>query len=258
MEKILKKHVEELCKNGDRYSLANIREARDYITHSLPDYKIQKYSDIRNEQHSNIYYCNDYATVYDYIIIAHYDTVRGSPGADDNASSVAVLIELAKMIEDRGSDKDICLLFSSTEEPPNFGGTTMGSYQFLMNLERELSIDLNTRILALDMLGYYTDKMTNVNGISSKGDYIGLAGDLKVLNQYDKVFKRNKFPFIKMSTHFNLSDDLFFHKSGYKCAVMTDTAFYRNNNYHLASDTPDTLDYSMMSKIVGILYEAII
>lgn len=187
------------------------------------------------------------------VVGAHYDTVPGSPGADDNASAVAVLIELARM------KLPVRFVAFANEEMPYFQTGEMGSIAWAKKGEKVLAM------FSLEMLGYYRDAPGSQQypaplGLfyPNRGNFIAFVGDLGARALVRKAigsFRKNAaFPsegiaapgFIPGVTW---SDHWSFRRQGYAAIMVTDTAFYRYPHYHLPSDTPDKLDYERMARV---------
>jgi Zn-dependent M28 family amino/carboxypeptidase len=192
----------------------------------------------------------------DIVVGAHYDTVPGSPGADDNASGVAVLIELAAMLRHRS----IRFVAFANEEAPYFLGPEMGSFVYA----RERGAGVKA-MFSLEMLGYYRDAPGSQTYPAPLGlfypdraDFIAFVGDLGALGLVRKsigAFRRNaKFPSEGLAAPsiipgVSWSDHWSFRQHGYPAVMVTDTAFYRYPHYHLPSDTPEKLDYERMARV---------
>jgi hypothetical protein len=193
----------------------------------------------------------------DIVVGAHYDTVPGSPGADDNASGVAVLIELAAM------KVPVRLVAFANEEPPYSFGADMGSWAWTKRA-RDRGEPIRA-MFSLEMLGYYRDTAGSQRYPAPLGlfypdraDFIAFVGDLGarglVRRSIGAFRKTAKFPsegvaapsFIPGVTW---SDHWSFRRHGYPAIMITDTAFYRYPHYHLPSDTPDKLDYERMARV---------
>lgn len=210
-----------------------------------------------------------------YLLGAHYDTVRGTVGADDNASAVAVQLETArrlKMLARAGHSSVAVKLVSFTlEERPAFWTPYRGSWVHARRMARAgETID---GMLCLEMVGYCCrtqDSQTypfplghlgyprvgNFMAIVSDGNSRDLAGAL--LASFGKnpnlpvqgltvPFRGWLTPFIRRSDHVSFWD------LGYKAVMITDTADFRNPNYHKGSDTMNTLDYAFMAELVESL-----
>jgi hypothetical protein len=206
------------------------------------------------------------------LIGAHYDSVAGTVGADDNASAVAVQLETARQVTAlRGrKDLDVAVVFVSfaLEEPPAYGTRFMGSRVYAEQARRR-----NERIdamLCLEMVGYTCPEPGCQSypfplmflGYPKEGNFIGIVGnfDSRGLTRalFESFKKNHGLPVIKLTVPFNgwvmpavrLSDHASFWDEGFKAVMITDSAFYRNPHYHLASDMMDTLDYRFMAEVV--------
>jgi len=199
------------------------------------------------------------------IVGAHYDTAGPLPGADDNASGVAGLIELARLLDRQQLKVRVELVAFSTEEPPYFGTTGMGSYVHAESLRQQ-----NVRVRAmfnLEMIGYFSDAPNSqhfpIGALSalypSTGNYIAVVGRLSdgLLVRRTKAALRNAAPLPVYSINapqfipgVDFSDQRNYWHAGYSAVMITDTAFYRNRNYHTADDTAEKLDYKRMAMVV--------
>jgi hypothetical protein len=197
-----------------------------------------------------------------YLVVgAHYDTVPGSPGADDNASGVAALIEIARLL---GAERlPVRFVAFANEELPYHMGPEMGSW-----VSARSARDRNERVvgmLSLEMLGYYREERGSQRYppllnlfYPPRGDYIAFVGDLgarTLIRRSIAAFRRHaKFPsegvaapaFVPGITR---SDHWSFRNNGFPALMVTDTAYNRNPNYHKASDTPETLDYERLARV---------
>lgn len=195
---------------------------------------------------------------------AHYDTVSRSPGADDNASAVAGLMEMARLLADN-PPPGLRLAAFCPEEPPAYRTRNMGSYVYAREL-KEAGADVRGMI-CLEMIGYFTDDPKSqsyplpfMNIIyPKKGNFIAIVGNImstrwtrKVKNGFTKGSKLPveilNAPSIMVGIDF--SDHWSFNKFGFPAVMVTDTAFYRNPHYHLPADLPETLDYIRMALVV--------
>lgn len=210
-----------------------------------------------------------------YLVGAHYDTVAGTVGADDNASGVAVLLELATVLQENRSlldpDLSIRLVAFALEEPPVFSTSYMGSkvHARAMKANQEHL----TGMICLEMVGFtchrkgcqsYPFPLQFMN-YPQTGDFIGIVGNFqsrKFTAALMDAFQHNPaLPAISLSVPFNgwlmpairLSDHAPFWDQGFNAVMITDTAFYRNPHYHRPSDTIDTLDTGFMAELVRSL-----
>lgn len=206
------------------------------------------------------------------LIGAHYDTVTGTPGADDNASGIAGLLELARLLRNHSFDKTLRFVAFALEEPPFFRSRFMGSYVYAKSLnEKNATID---GMICLEMIGYFSDRVGSQYFpfpflrwfYPDKGNFITLVSNSKsknFLNKMKSAFKKGTdLPVESISTFsiipgIDFSDHWSFYEFGYPALMVTDTGFYRNPNYHEISDTPETLDYERMVKVVLGLRSAI-
>lgn len=204
-----------------------------------------------------------------HLIGAHYDTVPGTPGADDNASAVAVLLECARMLSQSGKGVSNTIIAAfSAEEPPAFGTRMMGSRVFVRSLKA--SGWKVAGALILEMVGYYTEKpksqqiplIVKMKGISTTGNFIAVVGDRRSKKLVEDVAGSvekygSGLPVERLAIpasgyilpQARLSDNASFWDAGIPAVMITDTAFLRNPNYHMPSDTADTLDYGSMARL---------
>jgi len=206
------------------------------------------------------------------VVGAHYDTVRTTPGADDNASGVAGLLRLAKLIAGRPLDKTVRFVAFALEEPPAYRTKNMGSYHYAAKLKKE--VDQVEGMICLEMIGFFSDRPGSQHypipfmklRFPKIGNYIAMVGNRKskqfTLQMAGGFRKATDLPLVTLNAPaivvgIDFSDHWSFGKFGYPAFMVTDTAFYRNPNYHSPSDLPDTLDYNRMAKVVEGLMAAV-
>ncbi|MFL6582263.1 MAG: M28 family peptidase [Burkholderiales bacterium] len=203
------------------------------------------------------------------VIGAHYDAVADTPGADDNASGVAGLLELARLLGENAPSISVELVAYCLEEPPYFRTESMGSARHARELRksgREVRL-----MLGLEMIGYFstapdsqTYPLRQLSAIyPNRGDFIAVVGrveDWAATRRVKSVMRGATdlpvqsingppaIPGIDFSDHSNYWDE------GFSALMITDTAFYRNPYYHAAGDTADRLDYVSMAKVVQGIY----
>ena len=203
------------------------------------------------------------------VIGAHYDTHGDTPGADDNASGIAGLLELARLLGRTTQARPIELVAYALEEPPYFRTEHMGSAWHARSLRaanQEVAF-----MLSLEMIGFFSDEPGSQNYpvpamsllYSDRGDFIALVGKLSNFGPMRRikalmtgatnlpVYSLNAPPRLQGVDY---SDHLNYWHEGFPAFMVTDTAFFRNKNYHLASDTYETLDYGRMAKVVQAVY----
>ncbi len=199
------------------------------------------------------------------IIGAHYDTVDEAPGADDNASGVAGTLAIARRLAREQPKYTMRFVFFAAEEPPNFKNrTTMGSYQYAKRCrERGEAV---RAMLSIESIGYYDTRPESQRYppalrpfFPSTGDFIAFAGNMRsraLVRRSIAAFRRHaQFPsegaaVPELVPEIGWSDQWSFWQFGWPALMVTDTAPFRNPNYHTPGDTPETLDYDRMSRVV--------
>ena len=205
------------------------------------------------------------------VVGAHYDTVRGTPGADDNASGVATVVELARLALRRRPLLDVVFAAFPLEEPPFFGSDAMGSRVYARSLARSPASVAG--MLSLEMVGYYRDEPGSQELpfawmrrlYPDRGNFIAVAGNLRSRGLVSRVARglrrAGRLPVESVALPFvpgvDLSDNWSFWQEGYPAAMVTDTSFFRNPHYHRASDLPETLDYRTMALLASALADTL-
>lgn len=208
-----------------------------------------------------------------YVVGAHYDTVPSTPGADDNASAVSVMLELARRMSSRPLPISVRFVAFTLEEPPNFMTRRQGSRVFVR--ERKRTGDRIAGAVVLEMVGYTSPRqdyplVLHWAGYPNHGEFIGIVGNSASRRFGRAVLKgfRNN-PHLPVESLFvpvngwilpvtRLSDHASFWDAGLPALMVTDTAFLRNPNYHLPTDTVETLDFAFMAALVKSLELALI
>lgn len=203
------------------------------------------------------------------IIGAHYDVCGPQEGADDNASGIVGLLELARQLKGKKLNYRIDLVAYTLEEPPYFKTEYMGSYVHAKFLA-DNKIDV-FGMVSLEMIAYFKDEkntqkypMKFLSVIyGNRGNYITMvnkfgAGEFARSFSSDfksaKTIRTKKFVGPKVLPGIDFSDHLNYWLFGYSALMVTDTAFYRNRNYHQTTDTLETLDFDRMAKVIdGVL-----
>jgi len=207
------------------------------------------------------------------VVGAHFDAAGANPGADDNASGVAGLIELGKALKKTPLKTRVILAGFSLEEPPHFATEEMGSWFFARALKA--SNKKVKAMISLEMIGYYSDEAGSQSFPSSflrlfypgEGNFIAIAADFENIPLTRRV-KRSMnaasavpaysinapalVPGIDFSDHRN------FWAEGFPAVMITDTAFYRNQAYHTAGDKPERLDYKRMAEVMSGVHQAVL
>lgn len=206
------------------------------------------------------------------VVGAHYDAVVGTPGADDNASGVAGILELARLFSTVSFSTKVILAAYTLEEPPFFASDLMGSAVHARALKDE---DVDVRLMiSLEMIGYFSDARDSQAFpipllklyYPSTGNFIAIVDQLfstQAGRMKQWMRKAIDLPVYSINAPkwlpgVDLSDHQSFWKQGYPAVMITDTAFYRNQSYHSVTDTPDKLDYNRMAKVVQGVYSYIL
>lgn len=196
------------------------------------------------------------------IVGAHYDTYANLPGADDNASGVAGLLELAKLLSTATLPTQVHLVAYTLEEPPYFATQHMGSYVHAASLQ-ELDVKL---MISLEMIGYFSEEENSqrypINAMKllypSKGNFIAIVDEITGQRGAELKAAINKYTGLpahsinapRAMRGIDFSDHRNYWAFGIPAVMVTDTAFYRNDAYHTAEDTHDRLNYELMAEVV--------
>ena len=276
----LRRHVQTLAGEiGERnvFRPAALEAAADYITrewqsqgHTVVP---QRYT-ARGIECANLEICMPGTADPDdiFLVGAHYDTERGSPGADDNASGVAALLEIGRALRDvRLASTVRCVAFVNEEAPFFFMGE-MGSMVYARAARARG--DRIRLMLSLEMLGYYRDQPgTQIyppllrHFHPDRGNFLAFVANLhsrRSLRRLVEGFRAaSDLPVESRALPWwvpgvALSDQSSFWRQGYPGVMVTDTAYLRNPNYHTALDTPDTLDYPRLAEATRGLAAALL
>jgi aminopeptidase YwaD len=204
-----------------------------------------------------------------FILGAHYDTVPGSPGADDNASAIAVLLEVARNIQPVPLEGTVRLIAFSLEEY-NYVGST----HYVESLKKGEEEILG--MISLEMVGFTGPRQDYPPYLNPKyypnvGDFIAIIGNERSKELLEKVCQSFRAHVPRLPLEFlvvpgngegmeevRLSDHSTFWDQGVPALMITDTAFLRNPNYHLPSDRMETLDFEFMEKVAMGVYYSIV
>ena len=206
------------------------------------------------------------------LVGAHYDTVfTGTPGADDNASGVAVLLELSRALADATPRRTVRLVAFTCEEPPYFQTADMGSLRYALALQAE-GVEV-AAMFALDCVGVFSDEPGSQRYLPgqppgpSQGDFAALVGNAASRD----LVERAAAAFAGASElgvepqvlpdavhEAGWSDHWSFWQTGVPALVVSDSGPFRNAHYHELSDTPETLDYARMAQLSDGLLAAVL
>jgi len=208
-----------------------------------------------------------------FIVGAHYDSAQGAPGANDNGSGTAAVLELARLLRTMqpAAGTEVRFVFFVNEEPPFFMGEQMGSMRHAAELKRQGQ--LVEGALVLETMGYYSDQPGSQQlppGLDGQypdtGNFIAFVGTIEssaLVRQALAAFRdASDFPAQGLAAPAHtmgvtLSDHSAYNRHGYPALMITDTAFMRYPYYHTAQDTPDKLDYESMARVVTGLSKTI-
>jgi Zn-dependent M28 family amino/carboxypeptidase len=199
------------------------------------------------------------------LVGAHYDSVRGCPGANDNASGVAALLELARALQVHSLSRTVRLVAFVNEEPPFCFTSEMGSDRYA---ERSRARgEKIVAMLSLETIGYYSSAKGSQRYpmpfdlfYPSTGDFISFVGNLR-----SRGLVRRSVGAFRRATHFPCegvaapgflpgifwSDQWSFWRRGYRAVMVTDTAPFRYPSYHTEEDTLEKIDYDRLARVVG-------
>lgn len=256
-------HLQNLV--GDRYTNRNRTIARNYITTSLKNLgwspKLQSFADGINIIAERPGTSSNVGTI---IVAAHYDTVPGSPGADDNGSGVATLLEIARIFSNLSTPQTLKLVFFDAEE---IG--LRGSLAFTANKANLANLN---GVVVMDMIGYgcYTPNCQKyppglpVFTQRKHGDFLAVVGDAEHL-QLLNAFTSTKLPVITLPIPLKglftpdvlRSDHSPFWYQGIGAVLVTDTANLRSPHYHQSSDTVANIDRAFFTNAAQVVVNAI-
>jgi Zn-dependent M28 family amino/carboxypeptidase len=203
------------------------------------------------------------------IVGAHYDVCEEQEGADDNGSGIAGLLEIARLLSTEKLPHRIDFVAYTLEEPPFFRTEQMGSYIHAKYLfDNKIPV---TGMVCLEMIGYYSDEEDSQEypfGLlkyfyGNRGNFITIVqkwgnsdfgSDLKDKMKELNIIETKSFSGPTFIPGLDFSDHLNYWKFDFSAVMVTNTAFYRNKNYHQSSDTMETLDINRMSLVIDELF----
>lgn len=259
-------------------NLASLNQAADYIKaefSKLGGEVVEQPFEADGRRYRNIILRLGPADAPRLVVGAHYDVFGDHAGADDNASAVAGLLETARLLHARRPPLRYCmeLVAYPNEEPPYFATEDMGSYVHAKSLH-----DAGTPVRAMfcyEMIGYFRDEPGSQRFPNeqlaalypSTGNFItvvGCTGQEALTEKVHGLMQANADVDVQRinlpvgNALASLSDHRNYWQFGYEALMLTDTSFLRNDNYHEASDTIDTLDFRRMAEVVNGAYAAIV
>lgn len=236
-----------------------------------PSVEEQKF-DVKESEYKNIIASFGPKDAERVIIGAHYDVCGDYQGADDNASGVAGLLELARLLKSQNLKYRFDLVAYTLEEPPYFRSEYMGSYVHAKYLnDNKIPVK---GMISLEMIGYYSDTEGSQNYplgflkwiYGTKGNFITIVEKLKS-GDFAKSFRKNmieeqtirtkKFKAPSSLAGIDFSDHLNYWRFDYSAVMITNTAFYRNKNYHTKHDIVEKLNIGHIGLVVDGVFRAL-
>jgi Zn-dependent M28 family amino/carboxypeptidase len=202
------------------------------------------------------------------LVGAHYDTVSWAPGANDNGSAVAALLELSRLFSTESPSRTLRFVAFTNEEPPFFKTGSMGSLVYAKACQKKEENIVS--MVCLETIGYYRDEPKTQkypfpfsSFYPDVGNFIAVVGNLRS-KQLVKAFARHfmeesDFPVECVATFgfltgIDWSDHWSFWQCGYPAIMITDTALFRYPYYHSSEDTSDKIDYHSLSRVTYGVY----
>lgn len=267
----LRAHVDMLAVTiGPRHELERegLEQAADYILEEFRAYGYSPEVSIYGEaafRNINVTLSGNGNSDEIIVIGAHYDSARsGTPGADDNASGIAVILELARNLSSEELKHSIRFVSFPNEERPHFNTPMMGS-QVTARVSAEAGENL-IGMFSLEMLGYYSEEPGSQNYppvirniYPGTGNFVAFVSNMSsrvFLHQAIDAFReQNTFPSQGMAApeavvrDIRRSDNSAYWDNGYPAVMVTDTSNFRTPHYHTLADTPETLNYESMARL---------
>ena len=271
-------HVKKLAgeigeRNVQRYDA--LVAASDYVAQSFTDAGLRPRRDgyeLQGKLCENIEVEIPGARPEIFIVGAHYDSVFGSPGANDNGSGVAALLALARRFAGKQNALILRFVAFTNEEPFHFQSPEMGSWVYASRCKARG--DRIGGMISLETVGYFSEEagsqnypMTGLRAIYPRtGNFIAFVGDVSsraLVREAIGSFRRHgalpsegaalpaKVPGV------GWSDQWAFWAHGYRGIMITDTAPFRYPHYHARSDTPDKINYASMTRLVAALEKTV-
>lgn len=195
---------------------------------------------------------------------AHYDSMAGSPGADDNATGVAAILELARLLKKERFDRTIRFVAFTNEELPFFSTDHMGSRVYAREARRRGNKIV--AMISIESIGYYASEPGSQHYPAplhlfypDRGDFIAFVGNVRwgalVRRSIKGLRETTPFPSEGVAAPSRMpgvywSDHDSFWREGYPAMMVTDTVPFRNPHYHLPTDLPETIDYVRLARVV--------
>jgi hypothetical protein len=267
IEARLLQHVRTLAVPRNLSNYARLEETRAYLLEHLSGYSVRQQA---YEAEGHAFYNLETRCDGPFVVVgAHYDSVLDCPGANDNASGVAAVLELARLLQ--GVPGLRFVLFAN-EEPPFYRTQDMGSARYVQQISPEVRA-----MVCLETVGYYTDQpgsqQSPFPGVPDVGDFVCIVGNCEstgLVQQLLGAWRSAPVPFPSLGlapmdfaepflfeAGMGMSDHLNFWAAGIPAVMVTDTVFYRYEHYHELTDTWDKLTYEPFARMVDGLAQAL-
>ncbi len=275
----IKNHLQNIINTEHPRNYKNTKTLNyiaDYIFKDFSKYAdtvyYQSYK-VNNQEYKNVVCAFGSQNDKTIVVGAHYDVCGNQDGADDNASGVVGLLELAKLLNGKELKYRIEIVAYTLEEPPYFRTENMGSFRHAQSLSAS-KIDVYG-MFCLEMIGYFDDRKKSQDYplrllsmiYGNRGNYITLVNKFskgKFSRKFNRKFKQQNLIKTKKFTApaklpgIDFSDHLNYWAFDFSALMITDTAFYRNKNYHQNTDTIETLDLLRMSQVIETVYKSLL
>lgn len=269
----LRRHVESLAGAiGERnlWKYRQLNQSFNYIQTAFLElgYSVSSQTfQVRGNDVNNVIATVPGGRLADRVVVvgAHYDSVFGSPGANDNGSGAAALLEIARLLAGNVYPRTLHLVAFVNEEPPFFLSDQMGSLRYAEKLKLERA--MIEAMISIETIGYYSERRGSQKYpfpfryfYPQQGDFIAFVGNLSsrrlVLDCVAAFRRLSSFPSEGVAAPgwipgIGWSDHWSFWQQGYPAVMVTDTALYRYPYYHTLADTPDKIDYPRMARVVA-------
>lgn len=255
----LEAHVRRLAHPRNLLFYEQLERTRAYLVQHLVGYEVRQHG--FEAEGAEFYNLETFCEGPFVVVGAHYDSVLDCPGANDNASGVAAVLELARML--RGV-KGVRFVLFANEEPPFYRTPEMGSRRYVEELEGDVRA-----MLCLETVGYYTNEPGSQSspfpGMPTVGNFVAFVGDAQstALTRQLVGAWRQEVPFpslavaptpalepLFMEAGMGMSDHHNFWDRGIPAVMITDTVFYRYAHYHELTDTWEKLAYEPFARVV--------
>ncbi|MFZ1614241.1 MAG: M28 family peptidase [Holophaga sp.] len=270
------RYLSEACVPRDWRSGQGLGQAAEFIAATLRSHggrTSEQVFEVRGKPYKNILASFGPETGPRLVVGAHYDTCDALPGADDNASGVAGLLELGRLLGAAAPGIRVDLVAYTLEEPPFFRTRHMGSARHAQALKAEGSAV--KAMIALEMIGRFSDAPGSQNYPSAllaplypdQGNFIAVVGRLGDISLVRAVkgamIRTTPLPVVSINAPrwipgIDFSDHHPYWDAGFPAVMVTDTAFNRNRDYHTPQDTADRLDYVRMARVVQGVHGAVL